>query len=187
MKTLVRCKACGYITIESKLKDKCPACGVPRQMFEPYTDPMSERRRRILTLDLHPIAVHFPTSFVVAIFVFSVATIFFGEPVQGFLICATKVMALFLPFLVLIAFLVGIIDGRTRFRRIRNSLILKRKILFGSFFLLFSIGLALSLWLGGLGTVLLNSVAVLLSAAGVFCTVALSLLGTQILNAAFPG
>ena len=96
-------------------------------------------------------------------------------------------MSLLLPLLVLIAFLVGLADGRIRFRRLKNSQILKKKIIYGSLFFVFSIGLALSVWLGGLGTVLLNSIAVVLAATSLACVVLLSLLGTQILNAAFPG
>ena len=187
MKQLVRCKSCGYITLESKLRDKCPACGVPRQMFEPYTDPMSERRRRVLNFELHPIAVHFPISFTVAILVFSVASIFFGGPIQGFMISTTKIMSLFLPLVVVIAFTVGLVDGQIRFHRFKNSQILRKKIIYGILFFIFSLGLALSVWLGGLGTVLLNSIALVLSAASLACVVMLSLLGTQILNAAFPG
>ena len=187
MANLVRCKSCGYIMLESKLRDKCPACGVPRQMFEPYTDPMSESRRKVLNFDIHPVAVHFPTAFVVAILVFSIATFFFRGPVQGLLICATKVMGLFLPLLVLIAFLVGLLDGKIRFRRFKNSLILRRKILFGSLFFIVSVGLAVFLWVVGLGSVTTTSIAVALAALGVACAVVLALLGTQILNAAFPG
>ena len=48
MANLIRCKACGYVTCEGKIKDVCPACGVPAKMFEPYTDPVSEKRRRFL-------------------------------------------------------------------------------------------------------------------------------------------
>jgi uncharacterized protein (DUF983 family) len=187
MKKLVRCKACGYIMLESKLKDRCPACGVPSQMFEPYADPMSEPRRRVLDFDLHPIAVHFPTSFAVAILVFSIASIFFRGPVQELLISATKVLALFLPLVVIIALAAGIVDGRIRFRGLRKSQILKKKVRCAALFLIFSIGLALTLWLGGLGTILFNSIAVVLAAANVGCTVVLALLGMQILNAAFPG
>src|SRR4030043_339111 len=114
MKKLVRCKACGFVMLESKLKDKCPACGVPSQMFEPYTDPMSESRRRILDLHLHPIAVHFPTAFAVAVLVFSIATFFFSGPVEELLISTIKVMVLFLPLVVLIAFVVGLVAGKIR-------------------------------------------------------------------------
>jgi len=173
--------------LKSKLRDKCPACGVPSQMLEPYTDPVSERRRKVLELDIHPVAVHFAVSFTATVLVFSIVSIFFGGPIQGFLISTTKVLAILLPFLVAITFAVGVMDGRIRFRKVGNSQILKKKILFASLFLVVSIGLALSLWLGGLGTVLLNSIAIVLSAACLGFVVVLSLLGTQILNAAFPG
>lgn len=187
MKKLIRCKACGYIMAEEKLRDKCPACGVPRDMFEPYTDPMAEARRRILRLDLHPIAVHFPTSFAVAILVFTIATFFFSGPVEELLISTIKVMVLFLPLVVLIAFLVGLLDGKTRFRRLGRSHILRTKIVYGSLFFILSVGLSLSVWLGGLGSIPLISLAATLAAVCVACTVVLALLGMQILNAAFPG
>jgi O-antigen/teichoic acid export membrane protein len=172
---------------EDKLGDKCPACGVPRDMFEPYTDPMVESRRRILRLDLHPIAVHFPTSFAVAVLVFAIATFFFTGPVKDILISTIKVMALFLPLVVLIAFLVGLLDGKIRFRRLDHSHILKTKIVYGSLFFILSVGLALSVWLGGFSSVILASISIALAAACVACTVLLALLGTQILNSAFPG
>ena len=172
---------------EEKLGDKCPACGVPRDMFEPYTDPMAEARRRVLSFHLHPIAVHFPTSFAVAVLVFAIAAFFFSGPVEELLICTTKVMALFLPLLVLIAFLAGLLDGKIRFRRLDRSHILKTKMLWGSLFFVLAVGLALLVWLGGLGSVPLISLAVALAAGCVACSVVLALLGMQILNAAFPG
>ena len=43
MANLIRCKACGYVTREGKIKDVCPACGVPAKMFEPYTDPYRKK------------------------------------------------------------------------------------------------------------------------------------------------
>ena len=187
MEKLVRCKSCGYIMPEASLKDKCPACGVPRDMFEPYTDPMSESRRRILDLHLHPIAVHFPTAFAVAVLVFSIAIFFFSGPVEELLISTIKVMVLFLPLVVLIAFLVGLVDGKIRFRRLGRSHILRTKILFGSLFFAFAVSLAVVVWLGGFGSVILTSIAVILSAAAVACSVVLALLGMRILNAAFPG
>jgi uncharacterized membrane protein/rubredoxin len=187
MEKLVRCKSCGFIIAESKLKDRCPACGVPREMFEPYTDPMSESRRRALSFHLHPIAVHFPTSFAVAVLVFTIGIFFFSGPVRELLICATKIIALFLPLLALVAIAAGLLDGRVRFRRFDRSHILKSKILYGSIFFVLTVGLALLVWLAGLGSVLLISIAAILAAAGVGCTIVLALLGMQILNSAFPG
>jgi small-conductance mechanosensitive channel/rubredoxin len=187
VKKMVRCKACGYIMAEEKLGDKCPACGVPSRMFEPYNDPMSESRRRILSFDLHPVAAHFVVSFAVAILVFLIATYFFRGLAQGFLISTVKVMAMLLPVLVLVGFLLGLLDGHTRFRRLDRSQILKKKMIYGSIFFVFAVGLAVFLWLIGIGSVPLTSIAVVLSAVTVGCTVMLAILGVQILNASLPG
>jgi rubredoxin/uncharacterized membrane protein len=187
VKKLIRCKACGYIMVEEKLGDKCPACGVPRDMFEPYTDPMAESRRRVLGFHLHPIAVHFPTSFAVAVLVFVIATFFFSGPVEELLICTTKVMALFLPLLVLIAFIVGLLDGKTRFRRLGHSQILKKKMIYGGLFFMFTLGLALLVWLGGFSSVLLTWATVVLATGSVVFSVVLALLGMPLMNAALPG
>jgi hypothetical protein len=187
MKKMVRCKACGHIMPEANLGDKCPACGALRTVFEPYTDQMGEKRRRILNLDLHPMAVHFPTAFAVAILVFSLGITFLTGTAGELLICATGILTLFLPLVVLLAFLVGLLDGTTRFRHIKNSRILKVKITVGVIYFVLSVALALLVWLKGFGGPVFTWAAVLLDAVCVGCTIILSLLGTSILNSAFPG
>jgi uncharacterized membrane protein len=172
---------------EAKLGDKCPACGVPRQSFEPYADPMSPSRRRILKLDLHSIAVHFPISFTTAIVVFLVGIFFFPEPVKGPLISTTSVMAWFLPALVLIAFLIGLLDGRARFRKISNSHILKVKILLAAILFVLSLALAILIWIGGFSDPLLTLVYIVIDAGALGCIVLLSLLGVSIMESALPG
>ena len=187
MKKMVRCRACGYIMAEDKLGDRCPACGAMRTVFEPYTDPMGEKRRRILKLDLHPMAVHFPTAFSVAILVFSIGALFVGGQVGQLLLCAIGTMSLFLPLVVLLAFLVGLVDGTTRFRHIKNSLILKTKISVGVVYFILALALACIVWVYVPESLTLIPTIVILSAGCVACTVILSLLGTSILNSAFPG
>jgi ABC-type siderophore export system fused ATPase/permease subunit len=68
-----------------------------------------------------------------------------------------------------------------------RSHILKSKIIYGSIFFVLAVALAMLVWLAGLGSVLLISVAAILAAAGVCCAIVLALLGMQILNSAFPG
>jgi hypothetical protein len=51
---------------ESELGDVCPACGLPRKVFNDYKERMSPGRNKFLHLDLHPIAVHFAQSMLVA-------------------------------------------------------------------------------------------------------------------------
>ena len=103
------------------------------------------------------------------------------------MVSTTKVIVLFIPVLVVIAGLVGWVDGRVRFRKIRNSQILKRKIVYAIFLFVISIGLTLIIWIGEFSTFVFTLVAILLSATAVILIYLLGLLGTSIMGAAFPG
>ncbi len=187
MTKLVRCKSCGYLMPEGKLKDKCPACGVPAKMFEPFEHTVGESRRRVLDTHLHPIAVHFPTTFAASLVVLTVGSFIFAGQVRELLVCATRLMSLFLPLLVLATFLLGLMDGRIRFRSVGRSQVLKQKVLYGSLFFVFAVGLTLTVWLWGLdGTASLAAAAVL-AVLTLACSTVLGLFGTRLLNAAFPG
>ncbi len=187
MARMVRCKSCGYLMPEDKLKEKCPACGVPAKMFEPYEDPVGQARRRLLDAHLHPIAVHFSTAFAASLVVLAAGTLLFSGGVQEILACTSRLMSLFLPLLVLATFLLGLLDGRTRFRSVGRSQILKRKVLFGILFLAFSIGLALSVWLQAPPSAAGPALALVLAVLAFACSVVLGAYGSRILNSAFPG
>jgi hypothetical protein len=184
---LVRCKVCGYVMPEGRLKDKCPACGVAAKAFEPWEDPLSEERRKALNLDLHPMAVHFPTAFAASLIViFLVGLLLPGRTAELFL-CAGRLMALFLPLLVIASFLLGVKDGIVRFRSVGRSEILKKKVLFGLLYLAFALALPLVVWLWGVEGPAPLAVALGISAAGLACNVVLSLLGISVLHSAMPG
>ncbi|HVO76666.1 MAG TPA: hypothetical protein VMT60_01650 [Candidatus Bathyarchaeia archaeon] len=187
MKNLVRCKSCGYIMAEERLGDTCPACGVPREMFEPYSDPVGESRRRILNMHLHPIAVHFPTSFAASVLVLLIAAFFLRGGRADYVSCTIKLMTLFLPLLVLAALLVGLIDGTARFRRIGRSAILKTKALSGVLFFVFAVGLAVLVWTRGLSGVGARWTALVLDAGAVACSAVLGILGYRLRDTALPG
>jgi O-antigen/teichoic acid export membrane protein len=184
---MVRCKACGYIMEQGKLRDRCPACGAPRTSFEPYTDPVGPRRRRTLSFHLHPIAVHFPTTLAVAVFIFSFAAPFFGGQARVYLTDTTKILALFLPLTIILAVALGWIEGLIRFRKIGNSQILKRKILYASLFFVETAVLAVLVWVGGLQGVGYSLPTIVLGAVAIYFAILLGLLGMSISNAAFPG
>jgi hypothetical protein len=170
-----------------KLGDKCPACGALRVAFEPTTDKVSERRRKILKLTLHPIAVHFPQTFVVAVLVLLFTPPVFGGKAEDLFLCTLKFSALFLPVLTAAAFGIGLIDGKTRFKKIGRSPILKRKIVLGILFFVFSVGLALDVWIGGVSTSGLNAGAIFLAVAAFIPAFWLGLLGSSIYNSEMPG
>jgi len=183
----LRCKVCGYITAEKNLRDKCPACGAMRAAFEPYTDRISARRRRYLNLTIHPIAVHFPQAFGTAVLILAISPLIFSGQVEDFFVSALKFMSLFLPLLVAASLFVGWLDGRVRFKKIGRSLILKRKLVLASLFLLFSVVLALLVWLRGVGSPGSLALAILAALAAFACSFWLGILGTRVYNSEWPG
>ncbi len=186
MKKYVRCKACGYIMEEGKVGDRCPACGAPKAALEPYNDPMSERRRNLLKLDLHPVAVHFPVSLTAVVLVFLIFDSFLSGRAHALLACAVEILVLVLPPLVLVAGVAGFIDGKVRFRKISNSLLLKRKIVGAC--LLFAVATAQSIvvWVVGFSGAGI-AVAAVLGAVALGIVIVLGLWGTGLTVAAFPG
>jgi len=187
MKKLVRCRACGFIMDEEKLGDKCPACGAPKIAFEPYTDPMGEKRRRLLKLDLHPVAVHFPVSFSVLVLLFSIVNLFLSGTASDLLVDTIKIMALLLPVFVIIAGILGYNDGKVRFRKIKISKILKAKILYAGIFFVVAAVLAAAIWTEGFDTGISTALIIVLAAGTITLSVILGLLGVSINKAAFPG
>jgi rubredoxin/uncharacterized membrane protein len=186
VKRYVRCKACGYIMEEGKLADRCPACGAPKSAFMPYTDPLSTRRRNLLKLDLHPVAVHFPVSLTAAILVFVIAVAFLSDTARSMLVDTTKILLLLVPVLVIAAGVIGFIDGRVRFRKIKNSMILKRKIVYASLLFVVLTAQTVIVWIFGF-TGIITAVSIVLGAVAIGLIVLLSRLGVSIMDSAFPG
>jgi hypothetical protein len=186
MKELVRCKSCGYIMEKGKVHGKCPACGVPDKMFEPYVDKISPNRKFILSLDLHPVLVHFPQAFVTSIMVISLLAIAIHGSFHDRLVDTTFVLGVTLPFVVFAAFLAGLLDGKIRFRRFTTPLLIT-KMIFASLFLILSCGICTVV----IQHPVLSKHALLvvsgLSFAGFACASYLGMIGTSLLNSKFPG
>jgi ribosomal protein L37E len=186
MANLIRCKACGYVTYEGKIKDVCPACGVPAKMFEPYKDPVAEKRRRILRLHIHPIIVHFPQSFVFTLFILAVLSLVAPPQINEGLNYTIQVLSSALPFSLILALLTGLVDGKTRFRRVTTPF-LKKKIIFGLSFLFTSIliaAVAFKMPLSSISTMALFTMLTIIAAG---FSIALGLIGDELLEAKFPG
>ena len=138
MKELVRCRPCGYVMEADKLGDVCPACGLPRKVFEPYRERVSRNRLMMLNLDLHPIAIHLSQTLVIAIPFFVILKSFFSsfqpEIVKNVLTFAVFVF----PFTLALAIITGVIDGLTRFKTLATPL-LRVKIIFSIIILTLSV------------------------------------------------
>jgi hypothetical protein len=181
MKELVRCRPCGFVMEADKLGDVCPACGLPRKVFEPYREKVSRNRLMLLNFDLHPIVIHLSQALVIAIPVLTIMLNFFpkfySELFKNVLIFSVFVF----PFTLIMAIITGIIDGLTRFKTLSTPL-LRVKIIF-SFLIL---GLSVAIFFVApnenfyIWTLILSSLSL---AAGV----QLGLWGKKLINVILPG
>lgn len=186
MTEYVRCKACGYIMEASKVKTKCPACGVPAAQFEAFKPRMSEKRKRILDLHAHPIIVHFPQAFSTGLVLLAALLAILGEgAARTAALGAARSLAIVLPLFVLAAFGAGVLDGKIRFHKLSTP-ILVRKIIVGALFFVFSLGGAAYGAFTALDSGVLLPFA-LLEILSLGAGTVLGMLGSGLLDAGFPG
>jgi protein-S-isoprenylcysteine O-methyltransferase Ste14 len=97
-----------------------------------------------------------------------------------------KVISFFLPFFVVLSFLTGLLDGKTRFRKVTTPF-LKKKIIIGLIFFITTIALAaLAVTEQFPSTPTLEYFTILTIIAAV-CTVSLGFIGGRLTEAKFPG
>jgi len=170
-----------------KLGDMCPACGVPAKQFEPYVERISEKRLKLMKMDIHPIVVHMPQAFAALLVLLSIILLITGTGIAHTLMHDTAVvLALILPFTVLAAFCAGIFDAKLRFRRVTTP-ILKRKMLAGISFFVCAAAAAVLVLIAGIDGTFPLVIFLVLQVMGLGFGAVLGLMGSTLLNAAFPG
>lgn len=173
-KRLVICNVCGYIMEDGEHHDQCPACGVSKKAFSPYKDKVKPKRRKLLNLHMHNIIVHFPQAFAVFMLFLLVAVFLIEDPLKAEFAATAKILAIFLPLSVLAGLFTGLIDGKTRYKRL-NTIIFKRKIAVGIVFFLCSVGIVILLTVSSLTSGSGNHIFALILAA--ICSAASVFLG----------
>ncbi len=187
MKQYVRCKACGYIMEADKVRDVCPACGVPAKAFEPYEEKISEKRKKVLDLHIHPIVVHLSQAMAPMLVVFAAALALLGEGiVKTALLQTSLVLAVCLPLSVILSVAAGLYDGNLRFRKVTTPLLV-RKIFVGSAFFVVSTLAAILALFSGLASPLALSGFAVLEIASLVAAVLLGNMGFGLLFSRFPG
>ncbi|MCF8367833.1 MAG: hypothetical protein K9G76_02235 [Bacteroidales bacterium] len=185
MVELVRCRPCGYVMEAGKLGDVCPACGLPRKVFEPYREKVSRKRLTVLNLDLHPIAIHFSQTFVGAIPLLFLFTFLFPDFYSEELSIVNKVMIITLPLTMIVALFTGLIDGFTRFKTYNTPMLIQKIVLSGIVTLLSIIASALVI---SSGLTPNNTFIIILLILGCLaCAVLLGLLGKKLIDVILPG
>jgi len=178
---LVRCRPCGYVMKASDLGDVCPACGLPRNVFEPYRERVSPNRLFILALDIHPIAIHLSQTFVALTPMLIIFHYLFPEFQQVIVHSVINFSIFMLPLSLIASTISGVIDGITRFKTLRTPM-LKSKIILSSLVLV----LSFSQWIIASPDVY-HWTNLLLSFAILACAVKLGLIGKDLLNVILPG
>lgn len=140
MKELVRCRPCGFVIESDKLGDVCPACGMPRKVFEPYRERVSRNRLILLNFDLHPIVIHLSQALVIAIPLLAIITNLFKQFQPEMLNNVLMFSVVVFPFTLILAIITGVIDGLTRFKTLATP-ILRVKIIFSLIILSLSVAL----------------------------------------------
>jgi hypothetical protein len=182
---LLRCKACGYIINQDKLKDVCPACGLPKTVFETYKDNVSRKRNTFINIHLHPIAVHFPQAFAIVLIPFILLGEIPGLSYGWDLLVTAKVLSLLLPFLSLLAVMTGLIDAKVRFKKLGTPA-LKTKMIFGCLFFILNCLIAAIVFLYGFEKHAIFVIMALLILC-VVCQIVLGNIGVKLMGARLGG
>jgi uncharacterized membrane protein len=187
MKEMVMCKVCGYVMPKDRLRDVCPACGVKAAMFIPHDEKISEKRKRILALDIHPVLVHFPQAFSATLIALSFLAPFLHGPIASAVRSTILVLGILLPFTVAVAFVGGIIDAKVRFKRIGKKPVLKTKMILGTLFFIIALVVALLARTAPVAPILTLVLIGALSTVAISIGTVLALLGVPLLSARLPG
>ena len=183
MKNLVRCRACGYIMAEGDVEDLCPACGLPKTVFEPYKDKVSEQRRKWIDLHIHPVVVHFPPVSAIGVFFGLLAAQLVGDPWRSYFLGTVEISLLLMPFTVLAALVSGFIDGKLRFKKATTP-VLRKKMIAGVVCLILSVTLSV---IGLTNRYESLPVMLALSAGCLACNTYLGRIGSKLMDAILPG
>jgi peptidoglycan/LPS O-acetylase OafA/YrhL len=155
-------------------------------MMEPWKDPVSERRRLFLWLDVHPIVDHFSVSFVASAFVLSLVALILPYFHPDTLTDIFRGFVGVLPLAVVASFVTGIFDARVRFRR-STTPVLNSKKLYGAALFACSLAVVAIAFIVGPHVPWARAADAILLSAGVVIAVRLGRLGQGLLQAIFPG
>jgi hypothetical protein len=179
---LVRCRPCGYVMKLSELNGGvCPACGLPHNVFEPYRERVSANRLFILSLDIHPIAIHLSQTFVALTPMLMIFHFLFPEFKPVIVHSVVDFSVFVLPLSLIVSTISGIVDGMVRFKTLKTPL-LKSKIIYSIVIMI----LAFAQWFT-YKPATPDMITFVLSLASLGCAVKLGLMGKKLLDVILPG
>jgi len=164
-----------------KLKDVCPACGMPAKAFEPYRERVALNRLFVLSLDMHPIAIHLSQTFVILIPLMIFSIMLFPDFNSDIFTSVLQFSIYVFPLTLIAAIITGVIDGLFRFKTLTPP-ILRLKIILSSIIIVLSGTMFFVAKDGNYGLF-----TIILSLGCLFCAVRLGLLGKHLIDVILPG
>ncbi len=184
MKEYLKCRACGYIIDKDGAPDICPACGVGSKAFEDYRYNVSEWRRIVMAVDIHPIMLHVPQAISGLIPFFVLLSYLFYGTATVKLLDAVEVLTYILPLSVVAAFFTGMFDGYNRFRKLDTPALISKMIRAIVLFGITCVMLYIVYSRGVEGSAVFLAI---LSVAALAVEVSLSRIGIKLMYAYMPG
>ena len=181
----LKCSACGFIIKKPQLGEVCPACGAKRAAFKEFEPKISEKRRKLLDLHIHPIMTHFSNGLSTLIFLLVLGTLVLPNFYRIRILDTIFILSLLLPPFVILTMLAGMLDGKTRFKQVTTPHLVK-KLIFGSIFVALSFILALVALLSGISEAELW-IVLFLSLSCILCGGFLAKIGGSLLCSKLPG
>lgn len=136
------CRVCGYIETADKIDRPCPACGYPKTVWMEYkARKISDKRKTLLDLHIHPIAVHFPIVATAAVAGLPILALLAPFGFAERLYDMTTIITWVLPLLVILGAITGIVGGKLRYKSY-TAPILKWKMYMSVAYLLLSCWIA---------------------------------------------
>lgn len=184
MKEYLRCKACGFVMDKDGAPEICPACGVPKKVFEDYKYNISPRRKLIMDLNFHPIMLHLPQAISGLIPFFAVLSLITDASLGIKFLYTAEIITYLLPLSVLAAALTGMFDGENRFKKL-NTPALKKKIILASVLLILTSAMPCLVYTMGIKEALFPVIG--LSILALATEAMLSKIGIKLIYAYLPG
>jgi len=164
--------------------DICPACGVPKKVFEDYKYNITPGRKLIMDLNLHPIMLHSPQAITALIPFFGILSLITNASYGIKFLYTVEIIAYLLPLSVLAALLTGIIDGKNRFKKLAAPA-LKKKIILASILLLLTTAMPYLVFTMGIKEALFPLIGLSFTAMAIEAV--LSKIGIKLILAYLPG
>lgn len=129
------CRVCGYIESADKRDQDCPACGYPKTVWTDYKPrKMNEKRKTLLDLHVHPIAVHFPIVGSALVAGLPILALLLPFNISERLYDFTTMVIWVLPLLVLIGWITGFIGGKMRYKTAKAPMLRQKMIVSAVYF-----------------------------------------------------